>query len=137
MYIQTLGQQAKEAEIQIAQLSTKVKNEILIKSAKALLDNCQNILDINKEDVEKAKTSGVKDAFIDRLTLTEKRISDMADGLRQIASLNDPVGEFLYGKTLPNGLIIQQKRVPLGVIAIIFESRPNVTADALPLLTIQ
>lgn len=130
MYIQTLGQQAKEAEIQIAQLSTKVKNEILTKSAKALLDNCQNILDINKEDVEKAKTSGVKDAFIDRLTLTEKRISDMADGLRQIASLNDPVGEFLYGKTLPNGLIIQQKRVPLGVIAIIFESRPNVTADA-------
>lgn len=130
MYIQTLGQQAKEAEIQIAQLSTKIKNEILIKSAKALLDNCQNILDINKEDVEKAKTSGVKDAFIDRLTLTEKRISDMADGLRQIASLNDPVGEFLYGKTLPNGLIIQQKRVPLGVIAIIFESRPNVTADA-------
>ena len=130
MYIQTLGQQAKEAEIQIAQLSTKVKNEILIKSAKALLNNCQNILDINKEDVEKAKTSGVKDAFIDRLTLTEKRISDMADGLRQIASLNDPVGEFLYGKTLPNGLIIQQKRVPLGVIAIIFESRPNVTADA-------
>ena len=130
MYIQTLGQQAKEAEIQIAQLSTKVKNEILIKSAKALLDNCQNILDINRKDVEKAKTSGVKDAFIDRLTLTEKRISDMADGLRQIASLNDPVGEFLYGKTLPNGLIIQQKRVPLGVIAIIFESRPNVTADA-------
>lgn len=130
MYIQTLGQQAKEAEIQIAQLSTKIKNEILIKSAKALLDNCQNILDINREDVEKAKTSGVKDAFIDRLTLTEKRISDMADGLRQIASLNDPVGEFLYGKTLPNGLIIQQKRVPLGVIAIIFESRPNVTADA-------
>lgn len=130
MYIQTLGQQAKEAEIQIAQLSTKVKNEILIKSAKALLNNCQNILDINKEDVEKAKTSGVKDAFIDRLTLTEKRISDMADGLKQIASLNDPVGEFLYGKTLPNGLIIQQKRVPLGVIAIIFESRPNVTADA-------
>lgn len=130
MYIQTLGQQAKEAEIQIAQLSTKVKNEILIKSAKALLENSQNILEINKEDVEKAKNSGVKDAFIDRLTLTEKRINDMADGLRQIASLNDPVGEFLYGKTLPNGLIIQQKRVPLGVIAIIFESRPNVTADA-------
>lgn len=130
MYIQTLGQNAKEAEIQIAQLSTKIKNDILVKSAKALLDNLQNILDINKEDVEKAKISGVKDAFIDRLTLNEKRIKDMADGLKQIASLNDPVGEFLYGKTLPNGLIIQQKRVPLGVIAIIFESRPNVTADA-------
>ena len=130
MYIKTLGQQAKEAEVQIAQLSTKIKNDILVKSAKALLENAQNILAINKEDVEKAKNSGVKDAFIDRLTLTEKRINDMADGLCQIASLNDPVGEFLYGKTLPNGLIIQQKRVPLGVIAIIFESRPNVTADA-------
>lgn len=129
-YIEKLGTAAKEAEIQITQLSTKVKNEILLKSAQALLDNCNNILEINKKDVENAINSGVKKAFIDRLTLTEKRIEDMADGLRQIASLNDPVGEFTYGKTLPNGLIIQQKRVPLGVVAIIFESRPNVTADA-------
>lgn len=108
-YIEKLGTAAKEAEIQIAQLSTKVKNEILLKSAQALLDNCNNILEINKKDVENAINSGVKKAFIDRLTLTEKRIEDMADGLRQIASLNDPVGEFTYGKTLPNGLIIQQK----------------------------
>lgn len=129
-YIEKLGTAAKKAEIQIAQLSTKVKNEILLKSAQALLDNCSDILEINKKDVENAINSGVKKAFIDRLTLTEKRVEDMADGLRQIASLNDPVGEFTYGKTLPNGLIIQQKRVPLGVVAIIFESRPNVTADA-------
>ncbi|MCI6152074.1 glutamate-5-semialdehyde dehydrogenase [Fusobacterium perfoetens] len=130
MYIENLGLLAREAEIQIAQLSTEIKNEVLLKSAEALLKNSTKIIEINKKDVEKAKESGVKDAFIDRLTLTEKRIKDMADGLKQIVSLNDPVGEFIYGKTLPNGLIIQQKRVPLGVVAIIFESRPNVTADA-------
>lgn len=130
MYIEKLGLLAKEAEIQIAQLSTEIKNEVLLKSAEALLKNSTKIIEINKKDVEKAKESGVKDAFIDRLTLTEKRIKDMADGLKQIVSLNDPVGEFIYGKTLPNRLIIQQKRVPLGVVAIIFESRPNVTADA-------
>ncbi|NME35233.1 glutamate-5-semialdehyde dehydrogenase [Fusobacterium sp. FSA-380-WT-3A] len=130
MYIENLGLLAREAEIQIAQLSTEIKNEVLLKSAEALLKNSTKIIEINKKDVEKAKESGVKDAFIDRLTLTEKRIKDMAEGLKQIVSLNDPVGEFIYGKTLPNGLIIQQKRVPLGVVAIIFESRPNVTADA-------
>ena len=90
----------------------------------------ENILKINEIDVKNAKENGVKAAFIDRLTLTPDRIKGMAQGLEEIAALNDPVGEFLYGKTLPNGLIIQQKRVPLGVIAIIFESRPNVTADA-------
>lgn len=130
MYIENLCSAAKKAEIEISQLSTKVKNDILLKAAQALLVNQNKILEINKVDVENAINAGVKKAFIDRLTLTEKRIEDMAAGLKQIASLNDPVGEFIYGKTLPNGLIIQQKRVPLGVIAIIFESRPNVTADA-------
>lgn len=130
MYIENLCSAAKEAEIEIAQLSTKIKNQILLKSAKALLDNMENILKINEIDVKNAKENGVKAAFIDRLTLTPDRIKGMAQGLEEIVALNDPVGEFLYGKTLPNGLIIQQKRVPLGVIAIIFESRPNVTADA-------
>ncbi|WP_101473492.1 glutamate-5-semialdehyde dehydrogenase [Fusobacterium sp.] len=130
MYIENLCSAAKEAEIEIAQLSTKIKNQILLKSAKALLDNMENILKINEIDVKNAKENGVKAAFIDRLTLTPDRIKGMAQGLEEITALNDPVGEFLYGKTLPNGLIIQQKRVPLGVIAIIFESRPNVTADA-------
>lgn len=130
MYIENLCSAAKKAEMEISQLSTKVKNNILLKAAQALLNNQNKILEVNKVDVENALNAGVKKAFIDRLTLTEKRIEDMADGLRQIATLNDPVGEFVYGKTLPNGLIIQQKRVPLGVVAIIFESRPNVTADA-------
>src|SRR5699024_5491426 len=74
--------------------------------------------------------AGIKGAFIDRLTLTEKRLEEMADGLRQVASLDDPVGKVLSMKTLDNGLIIGQKRVPMGVIGIIFEARPNVTADA-------
>lgn len=130
MEIKVIGENAKKASIKIAQLSTEDKNIVLLKSADALLKNKDNILNINKKDVENAVSNGVKQAFIDRLTLTEKRLQDMANGLREIASLNDPVGEYVYGKTLPNGLIIQQKRVPLGVVAIIFESRPNVTADA-------
>ena len=130
MEISKIGEAAKKASIKTAQLSTGVKNDILQKSADALIRNKERIIEINKEDVKNAVKNGVKQSFIDRLTLTEKRIEDMAAGLRDIAMLNDPVGEYIYGKTLPNGLIIQQKRVPLGVVAIIFESRPNVTADA-------
>lgn len=130
MEIVKIGEAAKKAAIKTAQLSTEEKNRILIKSAEALLENIDEIIRINKIDVENAVASGVKQSFIDRLTLTEKRVKDMAAGLKEIAALNDPVGEYVYGKTLPNGLIIQQKRVPLGVVAIIFESRPNVAADA-------
>lgn len=130
MYIEKLGINAKKSEKQISQLSTEIKNNILLESAKALVENSDKILELNNLDIENTKNSGVKSAFIDRLTLSKKRIEDMAQGLREIAFLNDPVGEFTYGKTLPNGLIIQQKRVPLGVVAIIFESRPNVVADA-------
>ena len=88
------------------------------------------ILQANQKDVEAAKITGIKGAFIDRLTLTKERIVSMADGLKQVASFNDPVGEVTFMKTLDNGLIIGQKRVPMGVIGIIFEARPNVTADA-------
>lgn len=130
MEISKIGEAAKKASVKTAQLSTGVKNDILQKSADALIRNKERIIEINKEDVKNALANGVKQSFIDRLTLTEKRIEDMAAGLREIAMLNDPVGEYVYGKTLPNGLIIQQKRVPLGVVAIIFESRPNVAADA-------
>lgn len=130
MEIAKIGEAAKKASVKTAQLSTEEKNRVLVKSAEALLKNKEEILKINKIDVENAIANGVKQAFIDRLTLTDKRIEDMATGLKDIAALNDPVGEYVYGKTLPNGLIIQQKRVPLGVVAIIFESRPNVTADA-------
>ena len=88
------------------------------------------ILEENAKDLEAAKEKGIKQSLIDRLSLSEKRVTDMADGLRQIAGLDDPVGEVLSMKTRPNGLRIGQKRVPLGVVGIIYESRPNVTADA-------
>ena len=88
------------------------------------------ILAENQKDLKAAEEKGVKQSLIDRLALSEKRIADMAEGLRQIASLDDPVGEILSMKVRPNGLRIGQKRVPLGVVGIIYESRPNVTADA-------
>ena len=125
-----IGKQAKDASIKLARLSSVQKNEILNCMAEALLKQKESILIANQLDVEEAKEKGVKTAFIDRLTLTENRISDMAEGLKQVAALPDPIGEVLSMDTLPNGLIIGKKRVPMGVIGIIFEARPNVTADA-------
>lgn len=125
-----MGRAAKEASFVIAKLKTPDKNKALTASAEALEQNTEKILAANKKDVDDAIANGIKGAFIDRLTLTERRIKDMADGLRNVASLDDPVGEVLYMKTLDNGLIIGQKRVPMGVIGIIFEARPNVTSDA-------
>ncbi len=125
-----MAKKAKQSSVVLATLSTPVKNNVLYESADALLDGMDMILQENQKDVEAAKEAGVKAAFIDRLTLTEDRIQSMAEGLRQVASFNDPVGEVTFMKTLDNGLIIGQKRVPMGVIGIIFESRPNVTADA-------
>lgn len=125
-----MAKKAKQSSVVLSTLSTPIKNNVLSKSADALLENMDKILQANQKDVEAAKAAGVRDAFIDRLTLTENRIQSMADGLRQVASFQDPVGEVVFMKTLDNGLIIGQKRVPIGVIGIIFEARPNVTADA-------
>lgn len=125
-----MGQAAKEASVVLAKLRTPEKNKALIASAEALEQNMDKILAANKVDVEMAMENGIKGAFIDRLTLNEKRIKDMANGLRDVAALPDPIGEVLYMKTLDNGLIVGQKRVPMGVIGIIFEARPNVTSDA-------
>ncbi len=125
-----MGKRAKEASVVLATLATPRKNKALLASAEALLAAQQEILAANRADVEGALEAGIKGAFIDRLTLTEKRLEDMAEGLRQVAALHDPVGEVLSMKTLDNGLIIGQKRVPMGVIGIIFEARPNVAADA-------
>ena len=125
-----MGQAAKEAAIVLARLSSNEKNNALKASADALEKNINEVLEANKKDVEAAVANGIKGAFIDRLTLTEKRVKEMADGLRSVAALDDPIGEVLYMKTLDNGLKIGQKRVPMGVIGIIFEARPNVTADA-------
>ncbi len=121
---------AKQSSVLLATLPTPIKNKALSKSAEALLEGMNKILQANQKDVEAAKIAGIKGAFIDRLTLTKERIVSMADGLKQVASFNDPVGEVTFMKTLDNGLIIGQKRVPMGVIGIIFEARPNVTADA-------
>ncbi len=121
---------AKQSSVLLATLPTPIKNKVLYKSAEALLEGMDKILQANQKDVEAAKVAGIKGAFIDRLTLTKERIVSMTDGLKQVASFNDPVGEVTFMKTLDNGLIIGQKRVPMGVIGIIFEARPNVTADA-------
>lgn len=125
-----MGKRAKEASVVLAKLSTTEKNKVLIQSADALVASMKDILLANQADVEAAIEAGIKGAFIDRLTLTEDRILSMADGLRQVAGLNDPIGEVISMKTLDNGLIVGKKRVPMGVIGIIFEARPNVTADA-------
>ena len=111
-------------------MSTKQKNEILQKVANAIEENKDKIIDSNKMDIENAINKNMKQSLIDRLLINEQRIVQMAEGLREIAKLNDPIGEIIEGKILENGLEISKKRVPLGVIAIIYESRPNVTTDA-------
>lgn len=129
-YMEMLTRRAKEASVEAAKLGTADKNRGLLSVADELTAQQDMILEANEKDLEAAKQKGVKQSLIDRLALSEKRIGDMAVGLRQIAALDDPVGEVLYMKTRPNGLRIGQKRVPLGVVGIIYESRPNVTADA-------
>ncbi len=129
-YMQMLGKLAKKASREAAKLGTDDKNRGLLAVANELLEEQDLILKENEKDIEAAKAKGVKQSLIDRLALSEKRIADMAEGLRQIATLDDPIGEMLYMKNRPNGLRIGKKRVPLGVVGIIYESRPNVTADA-------
>ena len=129
-YMQMLGRLAKSASREAAKLGTKAKNRGLLAVANELVEERELILQENAKDIEAAKAKGVKQSLIDRLALTEQRIEDMAEGLRQIAALDDPIGEVLGMKNRPNGLRIGKKRVPLGVVGIIYESRPNVTADA-------
>ena len=129
-YMQMLGRLAKNASRGAAKLGTKAKNRGLLVVANELVEERKLILQENAKDIEAAKDKGVKQSLIDRLALTEQRIEDMAEGLREIAALDDPIGEVLGMKTRPNGLRIGKKRVPLGVVGIIYESRPNVTADA-------
>lgn len=129
-YMEILGKRAKEASRESAKLGTDDKNRGLLSVAEELCSQSAYLLQENEKDIEAAEAKGVKKSLIDRLRLTEQRIEDMAEGLRQIAGLDDPIGEVLEMKTRPNGLRIGRKRVPLGVVGIIYESRPNVTADA-------
>lgn len=128
--VKTKAAAAKKAAAKLAVTSTDVKNKALLAMAEALLAKQEDILAANALDMERAAAKGMKSSMLDRLKLTEARIEGMADGLRQVANLPDPVGNVLDGKTLANGLTITKVRVPLGVIGIIYEARPNVTADA-------
>lgn len=124
------GQRAKKAARFLATASTKLKNDALIAMADAVEKNGQEIIEANEIDLQKGREQGLTSALLERLTLNEDRIKDMANGLREIAQLPDPVGEILGMFKRPNGLDVGRIRTPIGVIGIIYESRPNVTADA-------
>lgn len=129
-YMETLAKRAKAASVEAAKLKTAQKNAGLISAAEELLIQKEFILEENEKDIKAAAKKGTRQSLLDRLKLSEKRIEDMAEGLRQVACLENTVGEVLSMKTRPNGLRIGKKRVPIGVVGIIYESRPNVTADA-------
>lgn len=132
-YIETLGQKAKAAAADLAGLTPQEKNVCLRAAADQLVADAEPILRANARDMAEAARKGMKESLQDRLKLTEKRIQAMAEGLRQVAELLDPIGETVMETVRPNGLILKQVRVPIGVIGIIYEARPNVTADAFAL----
>lgn len=132
-YLNEIGKRAKKASFQLGKLTNEKKNEALCTIADELENDYQSILNANEKDVKKAKENGMKESLIDRLSLSKSRIEGMANGLRKVAKLDNPVGEVLSMKQRPNGLMIGEKVVPLGVIGIIYESRPNVTTDAFSL----
>ncbi len=125
-----LGKNAKEAENTLRTISTNQKNRVLAAVADHLVESSEKLLEANAVDVSNGKKNNMPEGLIDRLLLTSDRIEGMAEGLRQLVALEDPIGEITGMKKRPNGLLIGQKRVPLGVIGIIYEARPNVTADA-------
>lgn len=128
--MEDLGSRAREAAANLGRLGSTQKEQGLKLAAQALLDGKEKILEANAQDVKAAREKGMKEGLVDRLSLNERRIQAMAEGLLEVAALEDPVGEVLSMKPRPNGLLIGQKRVPLGVVGIIYEARPNVTADA-------
>ncbi len=130
MELTETGRRAKTASAYLNNLGISEKNRGLKEAAQALSDGEERILAANREDIVRARENGMSDALIDRLSLTPERLKSMADGLLAVAALPDPVGEVISMKPRPNGLMIGKKRVPLGVVGIIYEARPNVTADA-------
>lgn len=125
-----VGKRAKEASVELAKLPTNIKNNILLAMAKALEQNVEEILRANQKDIENARANGVKAALLDRLLLNESRIEKMAQCIREVAELPDPIGQIIKTWVRPNGLIIGQLRVPLGVVGMVYESRPDVTSDS-------
>ena len=128
--LEKIGLQAKDASRKISQLQTAEKNKALLNMAESLEKNTKQILEANQKDIDVARENGLNETLIERLTLTEERVQAMQDGLIQIANLKDPVGQVDEGSVTVDGLRISKRRVPLGVIGIIYESRPNVTVDA-------
>lgn len=133
MTLQEIGAAAKQASVIMNRMTVNEKNAGLSAVAKALVANASRIIAANDKDIAEAKKNQMSEALLDRLRLTEERIEGMAEGIHQVVALADPVGEIISMKTTPSGLQIGQKRVPMGVIGIIYESRPNVTADAFAL----
>jgi len=128
--IKQICQKAKAASIEMGKLTAEAKNTALCRMANALETSADKILAANQTDVEAAKAKGVKEALLDRLALDQKKIQNMAKEIREVSALPDPIGTILSSWTRPNGLIISQIRVPLGVVGVIYESRPNVTSDS-------
>ena len=133
MELEKMGQLSKEAARTLIRLSQPVKNACLISVAANLEKEADRIIEANQKDIENGRQNNMPEALLDRLSLTKERIAGIAEGVRQVAALEDPVGEVLSMKQRPNGLMIGKKRVPLGVIGMIYESRPNVTVDAFSL----
>ena len=129
-YIEQLGEKALEAKRKIATASTGEKNKVLEAIAQVLLENSDAILAENEKDIANARDNGISETMVDRLRLTKERIKGIADACMELVNLEDPVGEVLQGSVRPNGMRITKVRVPMGVIGIIYESRPNVTVDA-------
>lgn len=129
-YIEQLGEKALEAKRKIATASTGEKNKVLETIAQVLLENSDAILAENEKDIANARDNGISETMVDRLRLTKERIKGIADACMELVNLEDPVGEVLQGSVRPNGMRITKVRVPMGVIGIIYESRPNVTVDA-------
>ncbi len=128
--IAVIGKAAKAASFQIANASTQQKNAVLLKLADLLGDNLEDLMKANALDLDAGAKAGLSDAFLDRLAITDKVVVQMVEGLRQIASLRDPIGEVVDIRPQPSGIEVGRMRTPLGVVAIIYESRPNVTIDA-------
>lgn len=129
-YLELIGQRAKAAEPEVRLLETAKKNQVLRQAAEDLMANAKRIIEANDKDMQRGRENGMSQGILDRLLLTKERIAGIGEGLCQIAALDDPIGEVTGMKKRPNGLVIGQKRVPLGVVGIIYEARPNVTADA-------
>lgn len=129
-YLNSIGIKSKEASKVLSVASSEAKNKALAFMAKALEDNAEKIIENNSKDIENGANAGLSDAMLDRLMLDNERICKIASAIREIIALDDPVGKTISGTTRPNGLVISKVSVPLGVIAVIYEARPNVTADA-------